>query len=142
MQESMQQQEHHQQLALLWFAFSPSFFEIDFFFFCKLNSNFSCNSFIVLNSMCKPISLPCSVGFQNYCNQCLHVCGFYAWLVVLDAFLMGYIQCWRGCFNRTWHSLFPTLCEFKRSSLNFLLSVFLIPLLKSLIACSAYSSGV
>jgi hypothetical protein len=31
---------------------------------------------------------------------------------VTDTILMGYFQHWGDCFNRTWHSLPPTLCEY------------------------------
>jgi len=30
---------------------------------------------------------------------------------VTDTILVGYFQCWGGCFNRTWHSFPPNLCE-------------------------------
>ena len=42
-------------------------------------------------------------------------------LAVIDTVLVGYFQCRRGCVNRTWHSFFPTLCEF-----NFISQLFLI----------------
>lgn len=40
-------------------------------------------------------------------------------LILSDFVLMGYFKCWRGGFNRTWHSLFPAICELEKTLFQF-----------------------
>jgi len=47
-----------------------------------------------------------------------------------DTIILGHFQCWGGCFNRSWHSVFSALCGFFFSS--FLPYKFLFSVIKSL----------
>lgn len=63
--------------------------------------------------------------------------------VLSDFVLVGHFKCWRGCFNRTWHSLFPAICKLENfHSVPFhCLFGFLAPYLFYFMICS-FSLGV
>lgn len=62
----------------------------------------------------------CQLWSLKYPTIIFNICSVMMWLDYLhdrysDIIIMGDFQRRRGCFNRTWHSLFSALCMFKIS---------------------------
>lgn len=75
-------------------------------FLKRINNKYWLNLFILILFYCNSRAFYFTNNLYNHALTEIH-------LVILDIILIGYFHFRRGCFNRTWHSLFPALCELR-----------------------------